>query len=87
MKTEISSATELKTLIQAGWELWYMAHPRCHPLPGSWQMRYRNQTRQVHWDAIERARRNLKWWDENTDEVEVGRNWCYRPKQKSLQMH
>lgn len=86
MEEAITSAAEVKSLMQDGWELWYIAHPRCHPLPGSWQMRYRNRIRQVHWDAIERLRRNLRWCHENTDEVELGKNWLYRLKQKTLQL-
>lgn len=84
MEQSINKASEIKQRIQAGWELWYIANRECPKLPGKWQMRYRNQIAPVHWDAIERARRNLDWFRDNTIESEVGRNWVYKFKQRDL---
>jgi len=80
----IEKASEIKELMKSGWELWYIGHS--DRLPGRWEMRYRNQIRNVYWDAIISARRNLDWFRENTTEVEEGRNWIYMYKQPRLKL-
>ena len=80
----IEKASEIKSLMKSGWELWYIGYS--DKLPGRWEMRFRNQTRAVCWDAITTARRNLEWFRENTTEVEEGRNWIYMIKQPCLKL-
>jgi len=80
----IETASEVKQLLTAGWELWYIGF--ADKLPGRWEMRYRNQTKKVSWDAIERARRSLDWFRENITEVEEGLNWIYMYKQPALKL-
>lgn len=80
----ITSVSELKLMVLQGWELWYIAMDRS-PLPGRWELRQRNRTVQVGWDAIVRARKNLQWWKENTEEQEMcGGDWMYRAKQGAM---
>jgi len=85
MSGPITSVPEIKRLLNEGWELWYIADPR-GPLPGHWEMRYRNQVQRVHWDPIVKIQRNPNWFAENTTDEEVGRNWIYRAKQKAIQL-
>ena len=79
-----SKASEVKQLLIAGWELWYFGSS--DRLPGRWEMRHRAQIKQVGWDAIVAARRNIKWFSENMTEVQEGRNWIYMHKQAVLKL-
>lgn len=80
----IDKASEVKQLLISGWELWYIGF--ADRLPGRWEMRHGNQIKPVSWEAIERARRDLDWFRDNTTEVEEGRNWIYMHKQVSLRL-
>lgn len=88
--TPIESAKTVRELVRAGWELWHITCKRSRAssfslqLPGQWELRLRNRTRPVMWDAIIRLRRDLDWWRRNTEELEVGRDWCYRFRQASF---
>lgn len=85
MSKAVASAKELRRLLQQGWELHYIAQ-KAHKLPGNWEMRYRREVIPVAWECIESARRGLKWWRDNTEEIQCGRNWVYRMKQASLSL-
>ncbi|KXJ45841.1 hypothetical protein [Marinobacter sp. Hex_13] len=81
----ITKASEIKGLIKSGWELWYVGHKSGNSkIPGNWHMRYQAERKEVSWDAIERCRKNLSWWESSTDEIQVGKNWIYRLKQRDL---
>lgn len=81
---EVKNVREVRQLILEGWELWYIARRDRSMLPGNWHMRYKHQQLSISWELIERIRKNLKWWSENTEEIEMGRNWVYRLKQRPL---
>lgn len=84
LQDPITSAAEVQTAVGAGWDLWYVAHR--DRLPGHWELRWRNQVVRVHWDAVNRIRRNLDWWQNNIEEIEQGRCWCYRLRQAQLSL-
>lgn len=86
MRDCIRKGSEVKRLVQEGWELHYIAQKQCTKLPGNWELRRRYEVIAVSWDAIEQVRRGLKWWNQNTEEIQVGRNWVYRLKQASLNL-
>lgn len=74
----IEKASDIKKLMEQGWELWHIGKYSALSLPGRWEMRFRNQTKEVSWDAIVVFRRlYLDWARQNTTEVEEGLTWIY----------
>lgn len=81
---DINSAVEVKKMLKQGWELWYVHNRRYHPLPGHFEMRYQNKVATVTWECIEKCRKNLEWYRQNTEEVQYGNDWCYSYKQSDM---
>ncbi len=64
----IEKGSEIKDRLMNGWELWHLYDREYVTMPGRWEMRKKGEANiPVSWEAIEKARRNLGWYEENTE--------------------
>jgi hypothetical protein len=81
---EIEKVGKLRELILSGGELWLLA-PSNPDYPISWgrfEVRTQEANYKVYVEIVERL--GKKWMEENTEEVEDGRNTVWRSKQTEL---
>jgi len=81
----IRTASDVRTWMLRGYELWIEPwSPRPH-LPGAWSLRKGRTRFDVHWEAIDRIRAHPAWFERNLEAGEqIGQALRYRLRQRQI---